>query len=250
MAFEFPGFAESLARCPALNGVDTNELENVLAIAEAPLQIKFVEPSADVPMIRSGDRFEYLYFVHNGTIATWQYPRSELFSPFLIGDHEFTMGGERWVASYSALTRATIVGIPISTMELIVEKMPDIRLSLSQFVLRRMARYYWVSVATNGSPASRVAAALVSRLALVGTDYGSECDVIVRQRDIVRLTVMSRSAVASGIATLLDENLINFGNPGQERYSGVVHIPEVGRLKDRALDDVRNILIQPMINSD
>ena len=250
MAVEIPGFAETLARCQAFHGVDADELENSLAIAEAPLQMKFVDPSTEVPLIRSGDRFEHLFFVQHGTIATWQYPRSELSSPFLIGDHEFTMGAERWVASYSALTRATIVGIPISTMKLILDRMPQIQPRMSLIVLRRMARYYWISLATNGSPASRVAAALVSRLAIDGMDYGSERDVSVRQRDIVRLTVMSRSAVASGISLLLAENLISLGVQGRERFSGMVHIPEVDRLKDRALDEVRNRLIRPLIRLD
>ena len=72
----------------------------------------FVEPSADVSMIRSGHLFNQLYFVQDGVVVTWQYPHSELCSPFLIGDHEFMMDAERWVASYSAATEAIVVGIP------------------------------------------------------------------------------------------------------------------------------------------
>ena len=61
----------------------------------------------------------HLYFVQNGMIVPWQYPYSELSSPFLIGDHEFMMGAERWVASYSAATQATVVAIPVATMRLV-----------------------------------------------------------------------------------------------------------------------------------
>ena len=250
MHVEFAGFAEALARCQAFQKVDPTELENLLASGEEPLEMKFVDPSADVPLIRSGDAFERLFFVQHGVIATWQYPRSELSSPFLIGDHEFIMDAGRWVASYSAATRATVVGIPIATMKLVVGRIPKIRAQMSLLVLRRMARYYWISLATNGSPESRVAAALVSRLALDGEDYGCRRDIRVRQGDIIRLTVMSRSAVATGISRLAAENLIGLGCGKHQRFSGLVHVPDVDRLKDHAFGEVRNKLIRPMLRLD
>ena len=114
--------------------------------------------------------FRHLFFVLHGMIVPWQYPHSELSSPFLIGDHEFMMDAKRWVASYSAATEAMVVGIPVTTMRLAVEKMPKIRSNMYLLLLRRMARYYWISLATNGSPPPRVAAALISRLALDGLD--------------------------------------------------------------------------------
>ena len=61
--------------------------------------------------------FSHLYFVQHGMIVPWQYPHSELASPFLIGDHEFMMGAERWVASYSAAMQTTVVAIPVATDE-------------------------------------------------------------------------------------------------------------------------------------
>ena len=54
----------------------------------------FIEPSADIPLIRSGQPFGYLYFVQHGMVVPWQYPYSDLSSPFLIGDHEFMMGAK------------------------------------------------------------------------------------------------------------------------------------------------------------
>ena len=74
-------------------------------------------------------------------------------------------------------------------MRLVVERMPGIRTQMNFVLMRRLARYYWISLATSGSPASRVAAALISRLALNGEDYGRGREISVRQRDIVRLTV-------------------------------------------------------------
>ena len=250
MFIEISGFARTLANCLVFESVQASELENVLSKAHEPLEILFVEPSADVAFIRSGEPFETLYFVQHGMIVPWQYPYSELSSPFLIGDHEFMMGAERWVASYSAATEVTIVGIPVSTMRLAVAEIPELRNSMNLVLLRRMARYYWISLATNGSPAPRVAAALISRLALEGQDYGRNREVAVRQSDIVRLTVMSRSAVGGGISILAKTNLIGIGYEGNERFSGRVRVPDVDRLKDYALSEVRDRQVRPLLRLD
>jgi CRP-like cAMP-binding protein len=247
MTIEIAGFAQALARCQAFESVDAHELEDVLSIGQEPLRMLFVEPSAEVALIRSGEPFTHLYFVQHGMIVPWQYPYSELSSPFLIGDHEFMMDAERWVASYSATAQTTVVAIPVSTMRLAVKRLPQIRTRMYIVLLRRMSRYYWISLATNGSPAPRVAAALISRLALTGEDYGCEREIAVRQVDIVRLTVMSRSAVASGISILASSELIRIGDDNSERFSGLVRIPDVDRLKDYALSEVREKQVQPLL---
>lgn len=247
VAVEIAGFAQALARCQAFESVDTCELEDVLATSESPLEMLFVDPSADAALIQSGKPFTHLYFVQHGMVVPWQYPHSELSSPFLIGEHEFMMNAERWVASYSATTEATVVGIPVATMSLAVERIPRIRAQMQLVLMRRMARYYWISLATSGSPASRVAAALVSRLALDGEDYGREREIEVRQRDIVRLTVMSRSAVASGVSSLASAKAIRIGDDNSERFTGLVHVPDVERLKDYALSEVREREVRPLL---
>ena len=190
-----------------------------------------------------------MYFVQQGMIVSWQYPYSELASPFLVGDHEFMMGAERWVASYSAVTQTTIVRIPISTMRLAVERIPEIRTRMNRVLLRRMARYYWITLATNGSPAPRVAAALVSRLALDGEDYGQDRIIDIRQRNLVRLTVMSRSAVAGGISRLASAGLIGIGDDNNERFSGQVQVPDVDQLKNYALSEVREKQVRPLLRT-
>ena len=247
MAVEIAGFAQALARCQAFESVDTCELEDVLASSGEPLEMLFVEPSADAALIQSGKSFIHLYFVQHGMVVPWQYPHSELSSPFLIGEHEFMMDAERWVASYSATTKATVVGIPVATMRLAVERIPRIRAQMHLVLMRRMARYYWISLATSGSPTSRVAAALISRLALNGEDYGREREIEVRQRDIVRLTVMSRSAVASGVSSLAAAEAIRVGGDKSERFTGLVHVPDVERLKNHALSEVREKEVRPLL---
>ena len=247
MTVEIAGFGKALARCQAFESVDVDELEDVLANGVEPMEMLFVEPSADVSMIRSGHPFNQLYFVQDGVVVTWQYPHSELCSPFLIGDHEFMMAAEHWVASYSAATEAIVVGIPVATMRLVVERMPGIRTQMNLVLMRRLARYYWISLATSGSPASRVAAALISRLALNGEDYGRGREISVRQRDIVRLTVMSRSAVASGISRLASAEVIRVGDDNSDRFTGLVQVPDVDRLKDHALSAVREKEVRPLL---
>lgn len=246
MAIEIAGFAQALARCPAFGTVDASVLENVIASGEAPLEIRFVEPSNDDALIRSGATFEHLYFIQHGMFVSWQYPYSELSSPFLLGEQEFMMNAERWVATYSPVSPATIVGIPVATMRLVVERIPEIRHQMNLVLLRRMARYYWISLATNGSPASRVAAALISRLALDGEDYGRDREISLRQGDITRLTVMSRSAVSAGIMKLTSERVIHIGM-NNERFSGKIHIPDVYRLKRYVFSDVWNKQIRPLL---
>ena len=249
MAIEIAGFAKALARCQAFQSVDAVELEDALSHGQEPLEMLVIEPSADIALIRSGQPFRHLYFVQHGMIVPWQYPYSDLSSPFLIGDHEFMMGAKRWVASYSAATPATLVAIPVDTMRLTVKRIPQIRAEMYLVLLSRLARYYWITLAISGSPAQRVAAALISRLALIGEDHGCEREITLRQRDIVRLTAMSRSAVAGGISTLTSSDLIRIGDENSERFSGLVHVPDVDLLKDYALGEVREKQVRPLLPS-
>ena len=247
MAIEIAGFAKALAQCQAFRSVDPAELEKALSRGQEPLEMSVVEPSADIALIRSGEPFNHLYFVQHGMIVPWQYPYSDLSSPFLIGDHEFMMGAKRWVASYSAATPATVIAIPVATMRLTVESIPQIRAEMYLVLLRRLARYYWITLAISGSPAQRVAAALISRLALMGEDHGCEREITLRQREIVRLTAMSRSAVAGGISTLTAGDLIRIGDDSSDRFSGSVHVPDVDGLKDYALGEVREKQVRPLL---
>lgn len=239
MAVEIAGFAQALARCRDFDRVDPLELEEVLANASEPLEMMYVKPSVTPPIIQSGTQFSHLFFVQHGTIIPWTYPRSELDTPFLIGEHEFLGGSERWIVSYSAVTETIVVAIPVGVMKLIVERIPRVRERMHQLVMIRLARFYWTSLATSGTPTSRVAAALVSRLVLEEEDYGEDRTIPVRQKDLVRLTTLSRSAVSVGLSALMKSSVIRLGNDRPARFSGVVLIPDVDRLKDCAFADVQ-----------
>ncbi len=247
MPVEIAGFAQALARCMDFETVEPPELEDALADATEPLEMQYAEASADSPLIRSGTLFTHLLFVQHGTVVPWQYPYSELEAPFLIGEHEFLMDTDRWVASYSAVTEAIVVWIPVALMDLVVDRIPRVRDRMHQLVMRRLARFYWTSLATSGTPSSRVAAALVSRLALKGNDHGEDREISIRQKDLTRLTTMSRSAVADGLSTLAKAQVIRLGSNRSSRFSGVVLVPEVDPLKDHAFAEVRDREIRSLL---
>ena len=247
MAVEIAGFANALTRCLSFESISADDLENALAEGGKPLEMYFLEPSADVAFIRSGTQFSHLFFIQHGMMVPWQYPHSELSSPFLIGEHEFVMEAERWVASYSAAEETTVIGIPKESMQLICDHIPIVREQMNRVLMRRMSRYYWTSLATSGSPPSRVAAALVSRLALTQEDFGRKKELSILQRDLVRLTVMSRSAVAAGVGWLAENRIIVIGTHSGERYRGIVWIPDVDLLKEAALADVKEREVRPLL---
>ena len=247
MPVHIAGLAQALVRCADFDSVEPVELEGVLAEATEPLEMLYAEPSTDSPLIRSGSRFTDLYLVQHGIVVPWQYPHAELAAPFLIGEHEFLMDAERWVASYSAITEAVVIGIPASVMSLAIERFPRVRDRMHQLVMRRLSRFYWTSLATSGSPHSRVAAALVSRLALSGADHGKDRSIEVKQKDLVRLTTMSRSAVAAGLTELAGAQVVRLADNGRSRFAGVVMVPDVDTLKNHAFLDVQTREIEPLL---
>ena len=202
MPVEIVGFSQALSKCLHFDTIDPAELERALSDAGEPLELRFVEPSADAPLIKSGSQFTHLVFVQHGTVVPWQYPTQSLPPPISSASTSSCPGSGRWVASYSAATQAIVVDIPVGVMKLTLERIPEVRDRMHELVMRRLARFYWTSLATTGTPASRVAAALVSRLALTGEDHGKKRTIDIRQKNLVRLTAMSRSAVADGLTSL------------------------------------------------
>ena len=249
MPIQVEGFAQALSRSLDFQNVTPEALEAVLAEVTQTLEMRFAEPSAEVPLIRSGSEFTHLIFVQHGVVTPWQSPYSELAAPFLIGVHEFLMGAERWSASYSAISEAVIVRIPKEVIHLVTERLPTVRERMHELVMRRLARFYWVSLATSGGPASRVAAALVSRLALDDLDFGSDRTIAIRQKDLGRLTTLSRSAVAAGLSELAATGAIRWGDGPGARFKDEVIVPDVDALKDQAFADVRARELQPLLTA-
>lgn len=233
MAIEVAGFAQALGRCLDFDGVEPSELELVLSATDATFKMAYVEPLLDQPLVRSGSAFTHLVFIQSGVVVPWQYPHSELAAPFLLGEHELLMDAERWVATYSSITPTTVVQIPVRAMMTVLTRIPRVRDRMHQLVTRRLARFYWTSLATTGAPASRVAAALVSRLALDGVDHGTDRMITIKQKDLARLTTMSRSAVADGLASLVHVGAVSLGADAS-RFSGLVVVPSVDQLKEAA----------------
>ena len=55
------------------------------------------------------------------------------------------------------------------------------------------------------------------------------------------------SIVAGGIVTLAGADLIRIGDDDSERFSGLVHVLDVDRLKDYALREVREKQVRPLL---
>lgn len=247
MPMQIAGFAKGLVRCLDFDSVSAAELEGVLEARPETLELDYVQPSANTPLIESGSAFTHLVFVQHGAVAPWQSPHSELEAPFLIGVHEFLMETDRWVGSYSAITEAAIVRIPRSVMEAVVTELPSVRERMHELLMRRLARFYWISLATSGPPMSRVAAALVSRLALEDLDFGRNRRIAIKQKDLARLTTLSRTAAAVGLAELAEARAIAWGDGPGARFQGEVLVPDVGALKRQAFHDVRTREIAPLL---
>lgn len=250
MAIEVAGFAQLLCRCRAFDGVRPDDVERVLADSRAALRMRHL-PASPEPVVRSGDPLEHLLFIQSGTIVPWQYPYSELSQPFLLGEHEVLLAEDApiWVGNYSAVSESVVVEIPVTAVRRILKEIEGVRANMNRLVLRRLARFYWTSLSTTGTNESKVAAALVSRLALRGEDSGADRELEITQKELVRLTAMSRTGVSEGLARLSDEGLIRSeAVRGEKRYiTGRLAIPDVWRLKDRAFSDVLDRQIRRLV---
>lgn len=250
MGVQVAGFAEILCRCRAFEGVKPDLVERVLAQSRAALVMRHLSASAE-PIVRSGDPLEYLLFIQHGTIVPWQYPYSELSEPFLLGEHEVLLSEDQptWVGNYSAVVDSVVVEIPVAAVRQMLKEIDGVRVNMNRLVLRRLARFYWTSLSTTGTNESKVAAALVSRLALRGEDAGTDRELDITQKELVRLTAMSRTGVSEGLARLSDDGLIRVEQlRGEKRYiTGRLGIPDVTQLKQRAFSDVLDRQVRRLV---
>lgn len=240
---ELRGLAAALCQTEDFQDADPTAVEELLAEAGDEVRVRFANEGVGTPFVRSGEPFTHLLLVQSGVLVPWQHPHSELRRPFLIGVHELLMSSDRWVATYSALTESTIIEIPRSSVRRLTEALPQVQARMLDLILHRISRFYWTSLSTTGSPRARVAAALVSRLALHGEDFGTERPIEVKQTDLVRLTVLSRTAVASALRALEADGLVLSEGRSPRYFSGSVLIPDVDALKDAAFSDVRSVVV-------
>ncbi len=241
MPVDIHEFVRALTSYPAFHGVSADQLAQALQKPEIELSVDFVEASVK-PLVRSGDPVEDLIFIRHGTVVPWQYPYSELEFPFLLGEHEVLLEPDQpqWVANYSAVTESLIVRIPVPVMRHVLDTLPEVGRNMELLVLRRLSRFYWTSLSTTGTPESKVAAALISRLASEGEDAGTGKNVTIQQKDLIRLTAASRAVVSQGVQTLFDRGVIDVEGLDRPRpyYSGEVRVAHVDRLKEEALAGV------------
>ena len=251
LPIEIRDLAKALIRCQSFRGkVSAALMEATLKECCPALEFRYAEPSVE-PVVRSGQPFKHLIFIRQGVMAPWTYPYSQLRYPFILGLHELLMAKdqERWISSYSAVAPCTYVELPPVLMERLFSRAPAARNQVQLEVLQRLSRFYWTSLATNGSNVSKVAAALVSRLALAGADFGRDRRVEILQKELVRLTATSRTGVSQGLSRLEDGGIIRVLNPARQgRYiTGQLLIPDVDHLKDVAHSQMQEAVIAPLV---
>lgn len=92
---------------------------------------------------------------------------------------------------------------------------------------------------TSRSSARTLTLYLFSRLALRGEDWGENREVEERQKALMRLTKLSRTAVADGLRLLVARGVISVA---LGRYSWRVAIPDVDELKQVAFASAREVI--------
>jgi len=238
---EVAGFARLLAQCDSFRGVPVEMLEKKLTEGARPLSIRILPPSAQ-PILCSGQHMDSLLFIQFGAVVPWQMPYSVLRQPYLLGEHEVLLAPDRprWVAHYSAIVETTVIELPLVTMRGLLS-VQQIRENIELRVLRRLARYYWTSLSTTGTPESKVAAALVSRLVLNNEDSGKNRRIqAIGQRELVRLTATSRAGVSQGLRALQEQGVILFTDPKRANYlAGDLLVSDVDQLKAKAFSEIR-----------
>ncbi len=244
MAVELDGFVATLCQTQDFAGTDPQRLAALFADHSESLDLRITTGVVQEPTVRSGEPFTHLFLAQSGAVIAWQQPYSDLPLPFLVGIHELLLGTTRWVATYSATPGTTLIRIPTTTMDAVLAALPEVKQAMLNLALLRISRLYWTSFAIVGTPQARVAAALISRLAIRQEDFGRDAHVQVKQTQLVRLTSLSRTAVAKGLQLLVDSHLIQLGGrSGSSNYfGGEVLIPDVAKLKDAAFADVQTLI--------
>jgi len=238
---DVPLTVRSLCRCSAFQGVDPQDVLRLVmryyGEGRGPMEAESLAEGDLV--VSSGERVASLVFIQQGTIVAWQVPVSTLETPYLLGEHELLAGMTHWMATYSAYTRAQVVRLPLDLMQGLVEQHPEVRRNLQRGLFTRISRYYWTSLAVSGTNRSKVAAALVSRLALQEQDAAGGRDLMLNmsQKDLCRLTNTSRPGVSKGLKELITDGVLEMKS---ELYmTGRITVRDVDRLKDAAYSAFR-----------
>lgn len=243
---DFHSVVRSLCRCKSLQGVDPLEIERIFGefVAECRRPLVGQRLQAGAIVTNSGDHIESLLFIQHGVVVAWQIPVSTLETPYLLGEHELLTGMGYWMATYSAYTDAQLVHLPIALMRRVLQRTPEVPRNIQQALYARISRYYWTSLATSGTNKSKVAAALVSRLALDDRDVAGERDVIVHmsQKELCRLTNTSRPGVSKGLKELVDDGVVSLKRPSY--MTGEMIIRSVDALKDEAYRSFREDVLE------
>ena len=235
----------ALCRCKTFLGVDARKMEKLFVE-----HVAHHRPLASERLVagsiftHSGERLDDLFFIQGGVVVAWQIPVSTLETPYLLGEYELLTAMPQWMATYSAYTDAQLLRLPADLMRRVLQSNPEVRRNIRRALYTRIGRYYWTSLATSGTNKSKVAAALVSRLALEDRDVAGDHDVTINisQKELCRLTNTSRPGVSKGLKELVDDGLVALQRPSY--MTGDMIIRSVDALKEEAYRSFRDDVLE------
>jgi CRP-like cAMP-binding protein len=235
------GAVRALCRCNTFRGADPVQVEALFHeyLKEHGGTLSAEALAAGDVVATSGERLDDLLFIQHGTVVAWQVPVSTLETPYLLGEQELLTGMSHWMATYSAYTETRLVRLPLALLRRVLQASPEVPRNIQRALFTRISRYYWTSLATSGTNRSKVAAALVSRLALDDLDAAGGRDLVlnIMQKDLCRLTNTSRPGVSKGLKELIEMKVVSMKSASY--MTGRIVIHDVDRLKDEAYSSFR-----------
>ncbi|MBN4064607.1 Crp/Fnr family transcriptional regulator [Dehalococcoides mccartyi] len=219
-----------IKRCNTFDIVERSVLSRWIESEADGFKVVLLDPDSSAPFIEAGSECVDAFLLRQGEVIPWTYPSTFLPPPFLIGQHEMLMEHPSWQSQYSVTKEGTAIAIPIEALTRLMTQEPSFKDAVLQTVLSRTARFYWTSLSTGGPVKSRVAAAILSRIAIKKLPMVGRQNLKLAQTDLMRLTLASRPSVALAVTELVGQDLIQLGDG--DRYSGEIFIPDVKLLID------------------
>lgn len=202
-------------------------------------RVEFVRESGN-KLIQAGTQFEALALIVTGELIPTTLPGSILREGFVVGLHEYLHREDSavWKSTYISLGNLMVLWLPLALFDDLAKLHQEFVPNISSIVLKRLDRFYWTSLSTVGPPTSRVAAALLSRLAVDGSlrPKGRAQAIFSGtaggfRRDLMRITTLSRTAVWDSLNKLRGDRLIDWTEATSES-SERIHLLKIDKLHE------------------
>lgn len=205
VSMNYPSLVWHLKRTELFADLELAELERLASSTP----YKYYQPGEII--YRMDDPAESLYFVRSGMVKLSKlFPNGKEAILDVVGQHD-TFGElllqpqERRVAQAEAIERTTLIVLPRSELQTLVQQKPDLALKLIQMMARRLfeARAWSAEVSAYSAP-ERVASLLYRLAREFGRPHpqGVELGLKINQEDIARMVGATRETVSHSLNKL------------------------------------------------